>query len=97
MVNLSGTGSLDKAGLEAMACGLPVITSNAAFRPLLPSGLVIPANHPQALADALARVAGWDEPRRRALGERLRAAVVRDHSLPALGQKIVAACRGVPS
>jgi glycosyltransferase involved in cell wall biosynthesis len=35
-VNLSGTGSLDKAVLEAMACGLQVLTSNEAFRNILP-------------------------------------------------------------
>ncbi len=30
-VNMSRTGSLDKAVLEAMACGIPIITSNEAF------------------------------------------------------------------
>lgn len=30
-VNMSRTGSLDKAILEAMSCGLPVLTSNEAF------------------------------------------------------------------
>ena len=94
MVNLSGTGSVDKAGLEAMACGLPLVTSNAAFRTLVPSDLLVPPNNSQLLADALRRVQGWDVPQRRALGERLRAAVARDHSLPALAAKIVAACRG---
>lgn len=92
MVNLSGTGSLDKAVLEAMACGCIVISSNAAFRSLLPTGLFIPGNNPSALAEALARVAGWPVKQRRALGARLRATVVRDHSLLALAAKIVAVC-----
>ena len=35
MLNLSQTGSVDKALLEAMACGVPVLTSNEAFQPIL--------------------------------------------------------------
>ncbi len=34
-VNMSNTGSLDKAVLEAMACGIPVVTSNEAFKDVL--------------------------------------------------------------
>lgn len=36
-INLSSTGSMDKAVLEAMACNLKVITSNEAFKNILPS------------------------------------------------------------
>ncbi|MDD5589707.1 MAG: glycosyltransferase [Candidatus Portnoybacteria bacterium] len=36
-VNLSATGSIDKTVLEAMACGLPVLTSNEAFVNILES------------------------------------------------------------
>lgn len=35
-INLSDTGSVDKAGLEAMACGLQVLTSNEAFKDIVP-------------------------------------------------------------
>jgi len=35
-VNLSKTGSIDKAVLEAMAMNIPVLTSNEAFKDLLP-------------------------------------------------------------
>ena len=35
-VNLSDTGSLDKAVLEAMACGLKILTSNEAFLKTIP-------------------------------------------------------------
>jgi glycosyltransferase involved in cell wall biosynthesis len=34
-INLSSTGSLDKAVLEAMACGLKILTSNDAFKNIL--------------------------------------------------------------
>ena len=34
-VNASETGSLDKAGLEAMSVGIPLVTSNVAFRDML--------------------------------------------------------------
>jgi glycosyltransferase involved in cell wall biosynthesis len=34
-INLSNTGSLDKAVLEAMACGLKIVTSNEAFKDIL--------------------------------------------------------------
>jgi len=34
-INLSDTGSLDKAILEAMACGLKILTSNEAFKDIL--------------------------------------------------------------
>ncbi|HID06874.1 MAG TPA: glycosyltransferase, partial [Armatimonadetes bacterium] len=34
-VSASRTGSLDKAGLEAMACNLPLVSCNEAFQPLL--------------------------------------------------------------
>ncbi|RJQ32449.1 glycosyltransferase [Candidatus Parcubacteria bacterium] len=35
-VNFSDTGSLDKAVLEAMACGLKILTSNEAFARMIP-------------------------------------------------------------
>jgi glycosyltransferase involved in cell wall biosynthesis len=35
LINLSSTGSMDKAVLEAMACGLQILTSNEAFAPVL--------------------------------------------------------------
>jgi hypothetical protein len=35
-INLSSTGSLDKAILEAMSCGSNVLTSNEAFKGILP-------------------------------------------------------------
>lgn len=87
MVNTSDTGSVDKAVLEAMACGLPVVTANEAFRAMLaPWGehLLIPQDDPMALAARLRGLAGMSAAGRRAMGEDLRALVVAEHSLDRL-------------
>lgn len=53
-LNLSLTGSMDKAVLEALAAGVPAVTTNEAFRPLLASaGLFVEDDTPAALADAV--------------------------------------------
>lgn len=53
-VHASSTGSLDKAPLEAMACGTPVISCNDSFIPLLSScGLTFKKQDPQSLAMAI--------------------------------------------
>jgi GalNAc-alpha-(1->4)-GalNAc-alpha-(1->3)-diNAcBac-PP-undecaprenol alpha-1,4-N-acetyl-D-galactosaminyltransferase len=56
--------------LEAMSCGLPVVVSDAASGPLEyveneVSGLVVPVNHPQALAEALLRLIAAPDLRQR--------------------------------
>jgi glycosyltransferase involved in cell wall biosynthesis len=87
MLNVSGTGSLDKAVLEAMACGLPVITANEAYTPLLHNWrdqLLIPPDAPDMLADKIQAMMKRTPDARRALGDELRAIVVRDHSLDRL-------------
>ncbi len=43
-LNASVTGSLDKAGLEAMATGCPFVTTNEAFRDIVPEGFVSEAS-----------------------------------------------------
>ncbi len=51
-VNLSGTGSVDKAVLEAMAAGLLVLTSNEAFRSILPEKYLT-ENNPEQIAEKI--------------------------------------------
>lgn len=102
-VNCSDTGSLDKAVLEAMACGTPVLTSNEAFVELLREGrlgslpselggsLTFPRRDTGALAEKLAALLELDAAARAHLGVRLRRIVVEEHDLDTLAQRIVEA------
>lgn len=88
-VNLSGTGSLDKAVLEAMACECLVITGNEAFRDILPENLFVERNNPGMLEQRLAWLMTLSDQEKQSLRPRLRAIVVRDHNLDRLVQRII--------
>lgn len=91
-INVSSTGSLDKAIVEAMASGCVVLSSNAAF-----CQIARESGHPEccvaaeagALAEAINRVVQQSAVEKQALGETLRIIAVRDHSL---GQLINRVC-----
>ena len=55
-INLSDTGSLDKAILEAMACGLKILTSNEAFKDILPEENFT-KNEPKVVAEKIENLA----------------------------------------
>ena len=55
-INLTDTGSLDKAVLEAMACGLKILTSNEAFKNILPEENFT-KNEPEAVAEKIENLA----------------------------------------
>ncbi len=96
MVNMSATGSIDKAVLEAMACGLPVVTANEAFVPLLaPWGeqLLTPPGDVEALAQRIRALMALDDDERAALGGALRALVRREHSMERLIAQLLAVLR----
>lgn len=83
-LNLSDTGSLDKAILEALASGVPVVTSNEAFKDLLnPYGLFVHRDDPEGIADALIRAASTDV-------TPLTAWVREHHALTSLVPRIIA-------
>jgi glycosyltransferase involved in cell wall biosynthesis len=92
MVNMSLTGSIDKAVLEAMACGLPVVTGNEAFFPVLERWrdlLIVPRHTPEALADRLRGLICMPVDERSALGLALRQVVIDGHSLDKLMDRLV--------
>ena len=59
-LNFSKTGSADKGVLEALCADVPAVTTNPGLRPLIPSEFFVPADKPQALAQAVVRVADTD-------------------------------------
>ena len=88
-INLSGTGSVDKAVLEAMACGCVVLTSNEAFQSILPGELMVEKNNPKALAEKILWIRSLPSDRRQAMALNLREEVVRNHNLDTLVRTII--------
>ena len=88
-INLSNTGSLDKAVLEAMACECIVLTSNEAFADILPPELLVEKNNPKALAEKIKWVMGLPSEQRETYQKQLRKIVVEYHNLDVLAKKIV--------
>jgi glycosyltransferase involved in cell wall biosynthesis len=96
MVNMSNTGSVDKAVLEAMACGIPVITANEAFEPILArwgQQLLTPMDAPEVLAERIRRVAALSAGEQQRLGQDLRELVLREHSLDRLTEILLSIFR----
>lgn len=92
-VNMSHTGSLDKAILEAMACGLPVLTCNEALLEVLGDDykamLMYPKNDLEELAKKIKFIMNLDKVERKKISEDLREIVVKDHSLKGLIDRII--------
>lgn len=86
------------AGLEAMACGLPLIGSAVGGIPALIgagiNGLLVPPSNPAALAEAVNALAR-DPARRIAMGAASRAAVLRQFTWQGIAQQTAAVFEAV--
>lgn len=88
-VNTSRTGSLDKAGIEPMAAGLPVVSCNDSFAAIVgPYGLFFKEGDVEALSSILERLVrnsaeAWH------IGESLQKEAREHHNLPNLVNSIV--------
>ena len=83
---------LDKAGLEAMSCGVPLVSSSTGFRELLNEtrpDLIVPHGDADALADRLETLVKMPAEDRRSLGMSLRALVQQQHDLSRLMDRIL--------
>lgn len=90
MVNLSQTGSVDKAVLEAMACQCLVLTCNEAFEDILNDKRFMFENkNSQNLADKISDLFSLSEAEKEKIGFKLRDIVVADHNLDNLINKII--------
>lgn len=88
-INLSGTGSLDKVVLEAMACGCLVLTANEAFDQILPADFMVKRHEPGLLAQKIGWLKNLAPNEVSRYRQEFRAIVVKDHNLEQLAQKIV--------
>ncbi len=83
-VNLSTTGGMDKAVLEALSAGVPVVTTNETFQTILEQhGLMVPVYRPRAVAAAILHARSVDT-------AFLQEYVHREHSLARLIERIQA-------
>jgi glycosyltransferase involved in cell wall biosynthesis len=88
-LNFASTGNMDKAGLEALAMGVPVIATNPAFYALLePYGLHVENPTAENIADAIDRI--MNRPDRAAIVATLRNKIAAEHSLEKLIPTILA-------
>jgi colanic acid/amylovoran biosynthesis glycosyltransferase len=84
--------------LEAMACGLPVVSTNCGGMAEAITdgveGFLVPVRDPAAMADRLERLAS-DVGLQRRMGEAARARVIKEFSLTAQGERYVDIYRGL--
>ncbi|MCK5211783.1 glycosyltransferase family 4 protein [Candidatus Parcubacteria bacterium] len=86
-IHASQTGSLDKVVLEAMACGLPVVSCNDAIKnDLLRKypDLIYRKGDYQALAKRIEEIINISKEKRQELGKELRNIIKNNHSLEKL-------------
>ncbi|MDP3696698.1 MAG: glycosyltransferase family 4 protein [Candidatus Taylorbacteria bacterium] len=81
-VHLSKTGSVDKTLLEAMACGMEVLSSNESSKSFLPEELIFDENNASQLAERIRTIS------RKSASPALRNYVVENHNLDKLISKI---------
>ena len=90
-ISFSDAG-LDKASLEAMACGLPVLTSNKMLVEILPDHLkallIVNKDDLEDQVNKLNRLLTLSDQEKLSLGEELRAIVRRGHTTALLVNKI---------
>ena len=79
LLHASETGSIDKVVLEAMACGLPVVTTSEVFRGTLE---IIPKN-PNLVAEKIAQMTNYNK------DLSLCQIIIQNHNLDNLVEKIV--------
>jgi glycosyltransferase involved in cell wall biosynthesis len=97
-VNMGQTGSLDKAVLEAMSAGIPILTCNEAFKGVLglfSDDLMVPKHDHSLLENNIRKMYEKTPEERALLGLELRRIIVEDHNLGNFVSKIVKGLREI--
>jgi len=91
LVNLTDPASLEKVALEAMAMEKPVVTSNEAFWPFFDGYefLKVQKNNSADLAEKIKNLATLKIEQRKAIGQKLRTIVVKEHSVNHLINELI--------
>lgn len=90
-VNMTPSGSFDKAIIESMACETPVLVSNKSLRGVLPEELIFEENDADNLAKKIRNFFDLSGGKREKLGVTLREIADKNHSLRVLVDRIVSA------
>ncbi len=88
MVNLSRTGSIDKAVLEAMASGTVPLTSNEAFRTIIPKISYIQHVEPRFIAERIIGIIHMSAEARQEYIKNTRRIVVEGHNIRNFAKKV---------
>jgi glycosyltransferase involved in cell wall biosynthesis len=92
-LNFADHGAIDKSALEAMACGLPVVSTNDAVGEIIPARLrpllMTDKQSPEVQAETIHELLSRPEADTARLGEELRAVVVADHGIGRLFDRIL--------
>ncbi len=89
-INMSKTGSLDKAVLEAMSCGILILTSNEGFRDILGNDMsIFTFTDESDLADKIIYLQNLSQIEKNTLTARLRATILEKHDLKKLIPNII--------
>jgi len=88
-IHLSGTGSVDKVVLEAMAAKNLVISSSEAFKDILPVQLHLEKNDPDLLAKKILEIYNLSPSDKEKLSQELKKEVINNHNLKNLVKKII--------
>jgi glycosyltransferase involved in cell wall biosynthesis len=92
-LNFADHGAIDKAALEAMACGLPLISTNDSVAELTPANLrplvVTDKQSTELQARTIHELLGRSNGELARIGEQMRDVVVADHSIDRLFDRIL--------
>lgn len=94
-VNLSDTGSVDKAVLEAMATEVIPLTSNIAFEKILSDEFIVKQNNFQLLAKKILNFKNKNEKELEKIKMEMRRIVKESHNLDKLAEKIISQFKNI--